>query len=498
MDDPIDAPRYNYRRSMGRALFQAGKARCPAHHRYRHIDSRGAKVTAPVAPTERTAHSDSERSHRPHLADIPALTGLRFVAAFSVMFAHGVSTLLADHETPLGAVYWLKQASGFGMTLFFVLSGFVIHYNYATLVTSGGFNGIAAYLWARFARLYPLFLLMLLVNVLVSSRHFDLWQGHPERLVSTLQALPYFLLSVHSWVYIPVGENALISAIGGGSPLTWSISTEWFFYFFYPVVALLVLRLRRPQITAVVVVFWCVAWFALASSLYDRSAQIDAWAVARFGAVADLQTNQQDSFVRWLFYFSPYLRMGEFILGAFIAQLHIQLRHRVVSKGENFIGALVMLAAVLGVCLITYWIYDPNVSVNLFRKTNMNFALAPTAAALIFFAARCDNVVSRLLASRPAVAMGEASYSIYLVHYVVLVIVVRLSAPAAHGPVFDVAKLVVVMSGILMVSLAMYAYFEAPSRRWLRQQWSNTRAVAALPAVVVGLALIFVGAARFF
>ncbi len=63
--------------------------------------------------------------------EVPALTGLRFVAAFSVLIAHGVSTILATHETPLGAVYWLRQASGFGMTLFFVLSCFVIHYNYA-------------------------------------------------------------------------------------------------------------------------------------------------------------------------------------------------------------------------------------------------------------------------------------------------------------------------------------------------------------------------------
>lgn len=43
-----------------------------------------------------------------------------------------------------------------------MLSGFVIHYNYATLVRAGGFCGTTVYLWARFARLYSLFLLMLL------------------------------------------------------------------------------------------------------------------------------------------------------------------------------------------------------------------------------------------------------------------------------------------------------------------------------------------------
>jgi peptidoglycan/LPS O-acetylase OafA/YrhL len=67
----------------------------------------------------------------------------------------------------------VRQASGFGMMLFFVLSGLVIYYNYAHLVTAAAARGRSFYLWARFARLYPLFLLMMVVYVLVSSRHID-------------------------------------------------------------------------------------------------------------------------------------------------------------------------------------------------------------------------------------------------------------------------------------------------------------------------------------
>jgi peptidoglycan/LPS O-acetylase OafA/YrhL len=174
--------------------------------------------------------------------DLPALTGLRFVAAFSVLIGHGFAWILADHETPGGIVFWVSQISGFGMTLFFVLSGFVIHYNYGKLVTTKRLRGVAAFLWARFARLYPLFLLMMLVYVALSSRTLALLSGNPERFGSILQALPYFLLSIHTWLYTLIGENPIIDAIGGGSPITWSISTEWFFYFAYPLVAWLILR----------------------------------------------------------------------------------------------------------------------------------------------------------------------------------------------------------------------------------------------------------------
>ncbi len=424
--------------------------------------------------------------------DVPALTGLRFVAALSVLVAHGVSTILASHETPLGAVYWLRQASGFGMTLFFVLSGFVIHCNYANVVTDGGPRGVAAYLWARFARLYPLFLLMLLVNILVSSRHLDFWAGHPERLGSTLRALPYFLMSIQSWVYVPIEGNALISAIGGGSPLTWSISTEWFFYFVYPFIAWLILRARRPSITAGVVVLWCLVWIGLATAIYDRSPQIDAWAIERFGSVAGAQDHQQDLFVRWLLYMSPYLRIGEFGLGALIAQLYVLLRPRPATELESRIANAVLIAAGASVFLITYLMYSPTVGQNIFRKMNMNFALAPACALIIFCAARYASAISAALTSRTAILMGDASYSIYLVHYVAFTTVVALTGRAAHSVALDVATLVAVTAAIFAISVTLFAYFEDPCRRWLRRQWGARGRVIALAAAPAGLATVIV------
>jgi peptidoglycan/LPS O-acetylase OafA/YrhL len=162
--------------------------------------------------------------------DVPALTGLRFFAAFSVLLAHGLAATVAINKPAEGVVLWLTQLSGFGMTLFFVLSGFVIHYNYSGLVTDGRLRGIATFLWARFARLYPLFLLMMVVYVLVSQRHVAYWTGRPEEFNAIFQALPYFLLSIQSWIYKVIDGGSLIEAIRGGSPPTWSISTEWFFY----------------------------------------------------------------------------------------------------------------------------------------------------------------------------------------------------------------------------------------------------------------------------
>jgi peptidoglycan/LPS O-acetylase OafA/YrhL len=421
----------------------------------------------------------------PRREDVPGLTGLRFAAAFSVLIAHSMSMLMRSHETPWGFVYWVIQASGFGMTLFFVLSGFVIHYNYATLVTEGRVRGIAAYLWARFARLYPLFLLALLCSALISIRFFEFLTGRPERFIGVLHALPYFLLSVQSWLYVPIGGSSLIYAIGGSAPLTWSISTEWFFYFLYPLVAWFLLRSRAPRFTILFIMLWCALWIVLSTGLYDRAAQIDAWAVARYGPIAEMREPQdvfaaQDSFVRWLLYFSPYLRMGEFVLGSLMAQLYIQLRGRKITAVENRAGTAVFFAAAASMFVITYLEYSPDVGENFFRKMNMNFALAPSAALLIFCAARYRNVVSRMLMSRPAIVLGDASYSTYLVHFGVLASVVVLAGAAVHGVVYDTVRLVLVMTAVLLISILLYSYYEAPARKWLRQLWGNRRPRAAL------------------
>jgi peptidoglycan/LPS O-acetylase OafA/YrhL len=68
---------------------------------------------------------------------------LRFLAAISVAVAHG-ATLCLKTQSPNQAIqHWLSVGAGFGMTLFFVLSGFVIHYNYRALIGTQGIAGTA-------------------------------------------------------------------------------------------------------------------------------------------------------------------------------------------------------------------------------------------------------------------------------------------------------------------------------------------------------------------
>src|SRR2546421_11421320 len=80
--------------------------------------------------------------------NIDALTGLRFVAAFTIALGH--------YYQP-----WL-EVSGIGMPLFFTLSGFIIHYVYAESFVAGWPSATREFAVARFSRIYPLYFAVLL------------------------------------------------------------------------------------------------------------------------------------------------------------------------------------------------------------------------------------------------------------------------------------------------------------------------------------------------
>jgi len=166
-----------------------------------------------------------------------------------------------------------------------------------------------------------------------------------------------------------------------------------------------------------------------------------------------------------------------------VAQLYINLERRSVSDRENLIGTVVFFTAVVSVAVITYLNYGAIACTNIICKMNMNFALAPSAALLVFCGARYKNMGSRMLALRPVLLLGGASYSIYLVHDVVLGIAVKLTGSARHSLAYDSMKLALLLAVVLAISLALYVYYESPARKWLRRRWAKPTPQAVQTAV---------------
>ena len=148
---------------------------------------------------------------------MPALTGLRFVLALWVILHHltgpGQSLEPLARAMP-AAVYALIRGGYLAVTTFFVLSGFVLSRSYAGMDWTR--RSVARYTAGRIARVYPVYLLSLLMVAPFIA-------ADPVPGKAPLVAAHGLL--VQGWLgHIPVNWN---------TP-AWSLSCEMFFYLSFP------------------------------------------------------------------------------------------------------------------------------------------------------------------------------------------------------------------------------------------------------------------------
>ena len=160
--------------------------------------------------------------------EIKSLTTLRFFAAFWVFLFH------IDLRWPLplgGALRAIVSHGAVGMSLFFILSGYVLAYSHPK-----GVDDLLTYSKRRFARIYPVYVLAGIITLpfLVLAQHG--WRKNLE--LGFIIFSNVFLLQAWFPPLFQYWNN-------GGS---WSISTEAFFYALFPLIIFLLLKSSNRQI----------------------------------------------------------------------------------------------------------------------------------------------------------------------------------------------------------------------------------------------------------
>jgi peptidoglycan/LPS O-acetylase OafA/YrhL len=399
-------------------------------------------------------------------ADLPPLTGLRFVAAFCILYMHTTVWCLPFNDS--GFLYAIASAvSIYGMPLFFVLSGFVIHYNYGSLFRDQAYAAaVRDFLSARFARVYPLFIFFCIFGALTDFTAN--WIRYEPRYF--LSYIVHSVTLTQSWVYKIVVNERLLLANGFG--LAWSLSCEFFFYLAYAFFVFAILLLRRPTRTIVVMlVFSGVVFGVLTFAQLHIDAVFD-FARAHVNHFIAAEENADNSFYRWLFYYSPYVRIWEFVLGCLTAQLFLLMQGRAVSKAEKtWAGAALGLALlVLLACgIVQGGHFLRGFAHGLFHMLVGNFGLAVPIAIVIFCAARYRTPLAAFLSLPWIVWLGDISYSIYAVHTWTVRPFIR---PAVD---FDlvfgidaILRIVMAIAFTIIVAAATFTIIEVPCRRYLR------------------------------
>ncbi|MBV8779171.1 MAG: acyltransferase [Alphaproteobacteria bacterium] len=366
------------------------------------------------------------------------MTGLRAIAAYTVLFAHILSWTLARADVSIQPL--AERIAYFGISLFFVLSGFVIQYNYGETIAFGGWRGAYNFFVARFARLYPLYAATLATG-------FYLGGGIPY--LDRPDIVLSHLTLTQSW----------IGSLRAYFPVTWTISTEWFFYLLFIPLCRIFLAVRHPG--RALVAFVMAAPVVLGIAFYFVGYIIRA--LGHFTPVlldrGELSINPLD----WLEYYGPLIRALEFCVGCLCA--------RVYQRGTIRVPGLAVAAAI-GWCILVIACGNrmgPSVTPLL-----PNFIFAP-ALAVIILAACKPGPLGSILGARPIVFGGEISYSVYLLQsWIVEVAFGWFETNVSTNPIL--ASLAA-MAAVTVFATISWLSIELPCR-WLLRRLSVTPAPA--------------------
>ena len=337
--------------------------------------------------------------------DIPALTGLRGFAALWVVTRHYTG------DGTEGNGFWSDIAfhgGAFGVMIFFVLSGFILSHVYRNQFIDGiRGKDYMHFLYFRFARIYPLHFFTLILWLVL----FKGLLPHPELNDMTPYTFILNLFLAQAWGFF--------RSYSWNAP-SWTISVEWALYFLFPFALVAILSLRRywmptSVIGAAVLALYCKPILLSNSDEFTYGTLISFAFMFVCGIAA-----------------YPVAMMGKQSL-------------------DRFGGSLLVI---LGVGLL---IYACSLGDQQWVTT--------LAATLLIIGLYAGNGVGHLVfGNRIAVFLGEISYSLYMTHGMVGIILLPLDLPA-----FVLAIVAIV------VATAVYFAIERPSRTALRRFWEMRR-----------------------
>lgn len=342
------------------------------------------------------------------------LAGLRGICAWWVVFYHSLG-LMGDSVS--GPLRKLLSHGYLAVDLFFLLSGFVIFLSYHKVLSDSSARNIGKFYWNRFARIYPLHVVMLggYLVLFIAFTHFSSSGSAPTTYTWTAFLQSMFL--VHMWV---------------GSDLTWnvpswSISSEWFVYLFFPLMAFSLRRLRGgvPAHLGVIALVALLLHLIYASvGLHSLGSDIPRMALVR--------------------------TLLEFLMGVFIGSLYVH-HQDFLSKTSG--------AALAGFLVLS----------GLYAFTPLpDYTLIPAAfALLISYLSVRSSWITALLSRPTLVYLGEISYSTYMVHYLIY----DLFKAAFVTNIQQVNQLLLWLSfgAVFVLSVLLHHIVDLPSQRYFRR-----------------------------
>lgn len=314
----------------------------------------------------------------------------------------------------------LHTFGSYGVYLFFVLSGASLAYTYADRIGQGSFS-LRRFLWVRYLRLAPLYLLLMLVVLPWKL----LKEGPGAALLEKIALNATFLFGFF--------DPAVQAMLVGG----WSLGIEAIFYLLFPVMVLAGLRGAMGLVLLALLLVLQVSWvhwtaggaagYAANAVLYHQAPAFAAYFMGgcllglaqRRGRVAALSSAACATLV--------------------VAGFGLMLLLNPAQQGQELLGWRGLLLC--GMCFLMVWL--------------------------------AGGVHLQDRAARFAASLGDATYGVYLIHPVVFfgLVFVVLPALGMPGPArwplaLRLLLALAVLASVFVLALLSERNFERPLRQW--------------------------------
>ena len=356
------------------------------------------------------------------------ITFTRFVAALTVVFFH-----YGNQAFPLNIPLLdnVLKAGPIAVNYFYLLSGFIMaiaYYRPNGINEKHAFNA-KSYWWARFARIYPVYLLAFLFIAVTKLKEPD---------IGTALFLNASLLQ--SWF-----PNYALSLNSPG----WSLSVEAFFYLCFPFLLALIYRTGIKKITLIGLALWLSTQvfhtFLLNSDAYQAK-------------------NSLHSFI----YYNPLMHINAFILGIIVGVVFKSPSKTIETLGKHSTLGMIVTSFTIAVIIA----FQDHISNFLgFDIALTNGLLAPLFLLFIVYLSLDKSIISSIMSHKWLVLLGEASFSLYILQRPVYGIYQRTLYNKIDLP--NTAHFYLYLLILILISIASYKLFETPARRLIRSAYKN-------------------------
>lgn len=350
---------------------------------------------------------------------ISKLDGLRGIFSVMVVLFHYPE----EHMPESMYSFIIIRESYTFVDFFFVLSGFVISYNYSSL---SNFSEFKEYIKKRFIRLYPLLFYTVLVVFffeIISNNFLSKFINNPESNFSLLGKLADSLLLTNS--------TPILGNTPGMNHPSWSISSEMISYIVFGLVSIFFRKKIRNIVLIIIILTSCVILFKSESFFSTGS----------YG------------FLRGLVSFS---------LGYFVYELN-NLKFKLNNVLEYIIPILL---------LVVFF------KLNELKKASTNDGLIFGMVTIpLFFSLsiltflKTNGFISKLLDSKLFQFLGKISYSVYLNHAIIVVIIPRIIFKIFNFQETTINEILVLLGCLVFLTLYSfftYKYVELSCGKYLR------------------------------